>query len=181
MKLYLCLLSLLPTVITVSPTMALHRPNDIEPVEKRTADLDVAEGQYGAWGVDVKREGVESSRLLEKRLSPVCSATCGKVDANDCLATLAAAANAGKMAPDTVFCAVDSIRFFGSKCVVSFTGITDTTCISNKRLAGLAQEVFDDCINDPNVATGGCFVLKDTGHVCLGNQKDIRACVHVGL
>ena len=133
-----------------------------------------------ARGIYVEREGVESSHLLEKRLSPICSETCGKVDANDCLATLAEAANAGKLGPDTAFCEVDSIRFFGSKCVVSFTGITDTTCISNSRLAGLAQELFNDCINDPNVATGGCFVLKDTGRVCLGNQKDIGVCVQVG-
>jgi hypothetical protein len=180
MKLYLCLLSLLPTVITASLTMALRRSTDIEPIEKRMAYLDVSEGQYEARGIDVEREGIESSHLLGKRLTPICSEACGKVDTNDCLATLAEAANAGKLAPHSAFCEVDSIRFFGSKCVVSFTGITHTTCISNGRLAGLVQELFNDCINDPNVATGGCFVLTDTGVVCLGNQNDIETCVRTG-
>jgi hypothetical protein len=179
MKLCLCLLSLLSTVITASPTMALHRSTGIETTEKRAADLDVVEGKHEARGINVGLEGVEPRHLLGKRSSPICSEACGKADANDCLATLAVAANAGKLSPDTAFCARNEVAFFGDNCIISFSGTTGTTCISNKRLAGLAQEVFNDCINDPKVATGGCFVLEDTGHVCLGNQKNIQSCVLV--
>jgi hypothetical protein len=180
MKLYLCLLSLLSIVIMAFPTMALHRSTSIETIEKRAADLDVVEGKYEARGINVGLEGVEPRHLLGKRSSPICSEACGKADASDCLATLAVAANAGKLSPDIAFCARNSeVSFFGGNCIISFSGTTGTTCISNKRLAGLAQEVFNDCINDPNVATGGCFVLEDTGHVCLGNQKNIQSCVLV--
>ena len=103
------------------------------------------------------------------------------MDTSDCLAIFAEAANVAKLAPDIAFYEVISISVTGNNCVFNFAGITDTICISNKRLAGLVQEVFNDCINDSKVAAGDCFVLEDTARVCLGNQKNVGFCVQVGL
>ena len=169
MKFYLCLLSILPTVIKASPTIGLLSSTDIERIEKR-GDLDIAEPRYG---VEVEHEpSHDFGSRLGKRLSPICSDTCGKVVVSDCLATLAVAANAAKLGPKSAFCATDSGRFFGNNCVITFFGHTvgKSTCISNARLAGLAQEVFNDCVNNPKVGFGGCVDLADGGHVCLRDE-----------
>src|SRR5271170_564206 len=108
MKLYLCLLSILPTVITASPTIAPS--SDIEPFQER----HVPGEQYRDRAINTQREAVESGLHLGKRQSPICREACGKVDAKDCLATLAIAENAAELAGDTLFCAFREIRDFGS-------------------------------------------------------------------
>ena len=176
MKIYLCLLSLLPTVITASPNMELHRSTHIELIEKRAADSNVAERHYETPEINMEHEGVESSHRLEKRLSPICSEACGEVETSDCLPTLAAVAKAAELAPDAPFCLSSPITTIGIDCVVSLVFPEHQHCISNKRLAGLAQRVFNDCINDPKIATGGCFILEDTGRVCLGSGSSSGFC-----
>src|SRR5271154_2891001 len=104
--------------------------------------------------------------------SPICTEACGKVDANDCLATLAIAEQAAEEAGDTLFCAFKETRFFGSKCVISFAGSDPKveTCVTNANLSALAEEVFDQCINNPKEAIGGCIDSGDGGKVCLGKN-----------
>jgi len=177
MKLYLYLLSILPIGITASPTMVHHRRTNIEPIQERVANA--AGKQYGVRRINVEHEAAESSHefglLLGKRKSPICTEACGKVDANDCLATLAIAENAAELAGDTLFCAFKETRIFGSKCVLSFAG-TDPkveACVTNANLSVLAEEVFNECINglnDPNNAIGGCIDSGDGSQVCLGKN-----------
>ena len=41
-----------------------------------------------------------------------------------------------------------------------------------KRAAGLATQIFDACVNNPKVGTGGCIGIEnDGGSVCLRNQN----------
>lgn len=124
----------------------------------------------------MEHEGVESGHHLEKRFSPICSEVCGKVETSDCLPTLAEAAKAAKLAPDAAFCLSSPITTIGIDCVISLVFPEPQHCISNKRMAGLAQRLFNDCINDPKIATGGCFILEDTGRVCLGSGSSSGFC-----
>jgi hypothetical protein len=171
MKFYFHLLSILPINIAATPTMVSHRSTNIKPVQEGVAKV-VGE-QDGVRGINVAHGTVESSQefglRLRKRQSPICTEACGKVDANDCLSTLAIAEKAAELAGDTLFCAFKETRTFGSKCVISFAGSDPKveTCVTNANLFALAEEVFNQCIRNPNDAIGGCIDSGDGGQVCL--------------
>src|SRR5271170_5306282 len=149
MNFYSYFLLILPTAITAWPanTPRHHRSTDIERIK------------------------------LGKRLSPICSETCGTVaNVIDCLPVLMMAQEAANSIPEGSDCARNGAVNFvqeGSDCVISFAGHGSAaeTCISNTRLAGEAEKVFFDCI-DPSSGSdgvGGCVDLEDAGHVCVRN------------
>jgi len=167
MKFHLSLLSALAALTNAFPTMP---SNDFGRVENR-AELSAA--ALGHSGAHVVRE----SSHLDKRLSPICSVACGIVKASDCLVTLAAASGLAKSNPKGSLCSVNDILFLGSGCQITFEGfITKTTCISNARFSGLAEEIFKDCVTNPLVGVGGCVDLGDGGHVCIADEGKIDQC-----
>ena len=56
--------------------------------------------------------------------------------------------------------------------MISFAGSDPKveTCVTNANLSALAKKVFDQCINNPNDAIGGCIDSGDGGQVCLGKN-----------
>ena len=160
MKLFLSLLPVLATFANAFPTTP---SNDFELVKIR-AELSAARSHSGA---HVERE----SSHLDKRLSPTCSITCGVVvEISECAATLKSLAATAKENPEGTFCAVKDIAFFGNGCIVSFRGFhTPTTCISNARLSGLAEEIFNECVSNPLLSVGGCVDLEDGGQLCIAH------------
>jgi len=137
-------------------TPVVHESTDIGSQE----DLNVVE----RYVVDSGHEP-----RLGKRATPVCSADCGTVTSpSTCVAPL----KEGLNAPDTVCSVKFGVIFVPGECEVSFAGHkTEITCISQGRLSELAREVFDACINNPKVATGGCIDIEnDGGRVCLRGQ-----------
>jgi len=70
---------------------------------------------------------------------------------------------------------------FGSGCLLTFAGHGSkakvSTCISNGQLLEVATEIFNDCINNPKVDSGGCVDLADSTHVCFGNSDSSKTCV----
>jgi hypothetical protein len=152
MKVYFSLLSILSTTIMAIP--ALHRSTHIERIEK-SVDLNAY---------------AESGHEIVKRASPVCSlGLCGTVSVSDCVAELENLANDSDGEGSPV-CVTNQIMYLGDNCEVSFTSVkTETTCISPKRLSGLATEVFNACVNNPKVAAGGCIEIEDGAVICLEN------------
>ena len=100
MKLYLHLLSILPIIIAATPTTVFHQATKIQPIHER--EMRVVGEQDGVRESNVELGTVEPIQefglSLGKRQSLICTEACGKVDANDCLATLAIAEKAAQLA-----------------------------------------------------------------------------------
>lgn len=151
-----------------NPIVVIHRSADIERNEK-SVDLGAKE-QNKVLEINVEHDTIDSRHELvssmEKRNSAICSETCGKVDIKSCSALFD-----DGVTSDKVICANHDLRnLTQDDCEITFAGHSDKpVCISGARFAGLAKEVFNQCVKNPAVGFGGCFNLEDTGHVCIKN------------
>lgn len=152
----LILISFLCTIIIATPLQSteiedIPEPNILQPVGFHV-DSDL-------------------SQHLEKRETPVCSATeCGELAINNCMAELNL--EAAVKASQEVCAAKGVAVVLSGDCEVTFGGgdkvPPSTTCITQGKLTQLAMEVFKVCVNNTKAPTGGCIDNgSDGGRVCL--------------
>jgi len=98
-----------------------------------------------------------------------CSAeTCGTVDAIDCVQAVKNVATNGQTCTD------EDIIFapFAGDCVVIISGHDkQPLCTPSSQVAALAHNVFNACVNDTAIRSGGCFELEHGVRVCVRNRK----------
>jgi len=142
------LLALLSTVILANPIhlasniQSQEQSNDLEPLGKRATT--------GA---------------------PQCDSFCGNPSSSNCVLQLEAQASDP---PGNQVCSTESGVVFqtGIECQATFSGHNaSTVCITQAQIVTLVTQVFDTCVNNPNIATGGCVTLENGSRVCLRDEN----------
>jgi hypothetical protein len=172
MKLYLCLLSLFSNFVTAMPSKALQRSSNESldpPVD--LGDLSVGEGQNSGLRINVEHEPVDGfGSRLGKRDSLFCNETlCGKISVSEFLPTLKLV---DTFYPNSTVCADQDQVDIGVDFQASFASHrSGKTCIVLKSVTSLTNELFNACVKNSNIGSGGCVELEDTGRVCIRNAK----------